>query len=63
MCDEYEILEEFNGVELHRTPTCFAVHFQIDTTGDGVADDNEVETFDHEGPARQFMADLLSGNL
>lgn len=54
--DEYETLEEFGGVEILRTPTCYSVIFPVDTTGDGFADDREVETFDTEEEAREYAA-------
>jgi hypothetical protein len=57
--DEYEMLEEFGGVELMRTPTCFAVFFGVDTTGDGFSDDREMVTFDDEGSARIYFNEIL----
>jgi hypothetical protein len=56
--DEYETIEVINGIELMKTSTCFAVFYDIDTTGDGYADDREMETFDTEAEARDFITAL-----
>lgn len=54
-----QTLEEFGGVELMKTPSCYAVFFPVDTTGDGMADDRDMSTFDTEEGARDFFNQIL----
>jgi len=56
MDQEYETIEKIGGIEIMRTPTCVAVFYYSDTTGDGYACDRKMETFDTEGEARDFIA-------
>ena len=58
--DEYETIDEINGIELMKTLSCFAVFYDIDTTGDGFSDDREMETFDTEEEAREFITTRLT---
>ena len=54
-----KLLKNTAGVELMKTSTCYAVFFDIDSTGDGIADDREVSTFDDEESAREFFNQIL----
>lgn len=57
--DEYTLVEEFGGVELMKTPTCFAVFFDIDEHGEGFATDRDMSTFDTEEEVRAFFNEIL----
>lgn len=58
--DEYETIEEIGSIELVRTPSCFAVFFDIDEHGEGFATDRDMQTFDTEEEAREFIASICS---
>lgn len=44
---------------IEETPGCWVVCFPISYTGDGTIDADQVELFDNEHDAKQFIADLL----
>ena len=55
------LVEEGPYGSIHKLKNCFALYFQIDTTGDGFADDTEVETFDTLEQAREYAILLCQG--
>lgn len=58
-CDEWDSIDKFGGVELMGNGSVFAVFFDVDTTGDGFADDREMLTFDTEEEAEAYMVEIL----